>query len=105
MSVLEKVSRILMLIIFSLLYVCLKLLEGMCRFAQLLSGWLFRIWGFVLLLTAFGCLVFQLDDLHSIATMVIAGVVSMFLPVFGEVIITGVMFLEGIVRIKIKYVF
>ena len=42
--------------------IVLKLLEWGCSLAQMMSGWIFRLLGIIMLLTAFGCWGFQLEE-------------------------------------------
>ena len=78
--------------------IVLKLLEWGCRLAQMMSGWIFRLLGIIMLLTAFGCWGFQLEEATEISRMIVAGIVVFLLPMVGDVIIAGVMLAEMAVK-------
>lgn len=85
-------------IVLASVMIVLKLLEWGCSLAQMMSGWIFRLLGIIMLLTAFGCWGFQLEEATEISRMIVAGIVVFLLPMVGDVIIAGVMLAEMAVK-------
>ena len=94
MKMIKIVGRTILRIVAVPVLIILKLVEWICSLAQLMSGWIFRLLGIIMLLTAFGCWGFQIEEAQEITRMIIAGIVVFFLPMVGEVLIAGVMLAE-----------
>ena len=105
MRVIKIIFKVVMVVLLVPVFVALKMLEWAFTLTRLLSGWLFRILGFLFLLTSVGCLAFQLYAFSEIKSMLIAGVICLVLPTLANVIIAGLMLVEGVIKIKIKYAF
>lgn len=79
-------------------FILLKLVEGICNLAQLLSGWVFRLLGLVMLTTAVCCFLFQMEEIGEVIRMGIAGISVFLLPMVGELLIAGIVILEMLVK-------
>lgn len=95
---LRKILRCCFKVVLITVFILLKLVKGICNFAQLLSGWIFRLFGLIVLATAVGCWLFRIEEVNEVIRMSIAGVGLFLLPVIGELIIAGIMLLEILVR-------
>ena len=94
MKMIKNVCRTILRIVAVPVLIILKLVEWICSLAQLMSGWIFRLLGIIMLLTAFGCWGFQIEEAQEITRMIIAGIVVFFLPMVGELLIAGVILAE-----------
>ena len=95
---LRKILRCCFKVVLITVFILLELVKGICNFAQLLSGWIFRLLGLIVLATAVGCWLFRIEEVNEVIRMSIAGVGLFLLPVIGELIIAGIMLLEILVR-------
>lgn len=98
MRVMKMIFRGIIRIVSVPVLIVLKLVELACSLAQMMSGWIFRLLGIIMLLTAFGCWGFQLEEAPEISRMIVAGIVVFLLPMAGDVIIAGVMLAEMVVK-------
>ena len=76
----------------------LKLMEWMTTIVQLMSGWVFRILGLIMLVTAFFSWGFQLEETAEIIHMSVMGVIVFLLPMVWEILMTGIMMLELLIK-------
>lgn len=95
---LRRVLKTCLMIILVPAFVILKLAEGICNLAQLLSGWIFRVFGLIILATAAGCWFLHLEETHEVLHMCMTGVGVFLLPMIGELLIAGIVILELLVK-------
>lgn len=95
---LQKILRCCLKVVLIPVFILLKLIKVICNLVQLFSGWIFRLFGLIVLVTAIGCWIFHIEEAGEIIRMSIAGVGLFLLPVIGEVIIAGIMLLEILVK-------
>lgn len=79
-------------------YIALKLAEGVCSLVQLVSGWIFRALGLIILATAMGCWLLHLEEMQEVIRIGVAGLVVFLLPIAGELAIAGLMLLDVLVK-------
>ena len=95
---LRKILRCCLKVVLVPVFILLKLLEKIFNLAQLFSGWIFRLFGLIMLATAVGGWLFRIEGAHEVIRMSIVGVALFLLPVIGELIIAGIMLLEILVK-------
>lgn len=95
---LRKILRCCLKVVLVPVFILLKLMEKIFNLAQLFSGWIFRLFGLIMLATAVGCWLFRIEGAHEVIHMSIVGVALFLLPVIGELIIAGIMLLEILVK-------
>lgn len=95
-------KRILMLIVFGPIYIVLKVVEWLISLTQLLSGWIFRLLGIIILLIAFASWGFGLETKAEIIRIATTGVVIFAIPLLWELITAIDIVLEFLVERAIK---
>ncbi len=102
MIVLKVIWKLVRVLVLLPIYAILKIIEWMCNLAQLLSGWVFRLLGLLMLATAVACWVMRLDTAPEIIRMLVAGVTVFLLPMVGDFIVAGIMLVEFPIKQAIK---
>ena len=102
MIVLKVIWKLVRVSVLLPIYAILKFIEWICNLAQLLSGWVFRFLGLLMLATAVVCWAMRLDTAPEIIRMLVAGVTVFLLPIVGDFIVAGIILLQFPIKQAIK---
>ena len=102
MIVLKAIWKIVRICVLVPIYIILKIVEWLCGVAQLLSGWVFRLIGLLMLATALACWVMRLETGPEVVRMLVAGVTMFLLPMVGDLIVAAIILIEFPIKQAIK---